>query len=666
MTRVIDQAVKSSTDKLNAFERRTARIGKGFAKVGGIMTGAGLTFATAMFGAAKNVATYGDTVLDAAQKTGLGTENYQKLAYAAERCNVSTETFQASIKQLNLKLVEFQDKGLRATTIFRDLNIRTDNVKNTLLDTAKVFASVEDGPGKVAAAMELFGKAGADLIPFLNQGEAGIEALMEQAVKMGLVLDEQAVIAADNFDTTLNDLMSTIKGAGLQIGAVLIPAVQDVVLKIQGVINKVMEWAKANPKLINTILKVVTGLTGFLLVAGPILTAIGGVIAMVGKISSVIGLIASPVGLIIAGIVALVAAFMYFWKTSEKFRNFFIDLWEKLKKAAAVAVERLKKLWESLRPVVMEVFGAIQKFISAIFDGIKQFWDKWGSTIIELFTTYFTILRTIWTTVFEAIWFVVKPIFDSLKKFWDEWGSTIVNIFSTCFGVIWEQIKMFVNVIMGVLKVFLKVLQGDWEGAWDAVKGIFVDVWEGIQNIFKALKPDEWLKPFFVRINNFFYNLRQSFVDFGKNLITGLIDGIKSMFSKVTDTVSGLGNTIKDKFTGFLGIKSPSTIFAEYGSNITKGLTLGIEKGGFETERATEGLAMQVVRSAGITNNTSSVSSIDNSSTGGVTVNYSPTVNVANGGDVQDILAALRQHKAEFIRWIDEAQQNRRRLAFAD
>jgi hypothetical protein len=140
------------------------------------------------------------------------------------------------------------------------------------------------------------------------------------------------------------------------------------------------------------------------------------------------------------------------------------------------------------------------------------------------------------------------------------------------------------------------------------------------------------------------------------------------MFTNIKDTISNIGSAIKDKFTGLLGISSPSKVFAEYGLNITQGLTGGIETGGMDAAKATEGLAMQTVQAASneMAGATTNISNIDNSAFGGVTFNYSPVVNLSGSGNAgSDIMQTLNQQRNQIERMIREFFENQRRVSFA-
>ena len=66
-------------------------------------------------------------------------------------------------------------------------------------------------------------------------------------------------------------------------------------------------------------------------------------------------LLANPIGLVVAAIAGLVAAFVVLWNKSEKFRNFWINLWDIVKGTAEVAWEEIsgffKNAWIAIKAV---------------------------------------------------------------------------------------------------------------------------------------------------------------------------------------------------------------------------------------------------------------------------------------------------------------------------
>ncbi|MGN0008174.1 MAG: phage tail tape measure protein [Desulfovibrionaceae bacterium] len=81
------------------------------------------------------------------------------------------------------------------------------------------------------------------------------------------------------------------------------------------------------------------------------------------------------------------------------------------------------------------------------------------------------------------------------------------------------------------------------------------------------------------------------FLDMGKNVASGLVDGLKSGIGAAGDAIAGMAESVKNKFKGWLGIASPSKVFAGYGLNVAQGAALGIKAGEGEAAGAAAGLA---------------------------------------------------------------------------
>ena len=76
----------------------------------------------------------------------------------------------------------------------------------------------------------------------------------------------------------------------------------------------------------------------------------------------------------------------------------------------------------------------------------------------------------------------------------------------------------------------------------------------------------------------------------GKDIINGLIEGLKSMLSSLKNTVTDIAGSIADNFKSFLGIHSPSTLFMEYGIYTGEGYAIGIDKSADEIYKSFDNL----------------------------------------------------------------------------
>jgi hypothetical protein len=113
---------------------------------------------------------------------------------------------------------------------------------------------------------------------------------------------------------------------------------------------------------------------------------------------------------------------------------------------------------------------------------------------------------------------------------------------------------------------------------WDKVTEVIAKVWNAIKNFtvnaFNALKGFVDKIPQFVKdIISYFAVLPTQMFNLGKNIVTGLWDGIKGMASWLKDKVFGFfGDLLPGWAQKALGISSPSKVFASVGKNIVEGL----------------------------------------------------------------------------------------------
>ncbi len=84
-----------------------------------------------------------------------------------------------------------------------------------------------DGAEKSALAVKLFGKSGVELIPFLNQGRAGIEELKAKFRELGLEISGDTARAAEQFNDTLDTVKQALSGLALRVAEAALPALQQ-------------------------------------------------------------------------------------------------------------------------------------------------------------------------------------------------------------------------------------------------------------------------------------------------------------------------------------------------------------------------------------------------------------------------------------------------------
>ena len=228
---------------------------------------------------------------------------------------------------------------------------------------------------------------------------------------------------------------------------------------------------------------------------------------------------ANPIGIIITLISALVSAFIYFWNTSEEFRNFWINLWNQIKEVCAPVIEFIKSA-----------------FILA-WENIKAVWDvvvSYFKTLWENIKLIFSVVKSILTGDFEGAWEGIKNVFSNVKEF---------------FTGVWDKIK----------EVFSNV--GEWFK--DVGKNIVTGIWEGIKGAYNWLKEKitgwagnvaGWFKNVF-KIHSPSKLMRDEVGKYvGQGVGVGIVDSlpdVKKNINKFTSFVSDNMGNIKSDISDF-------------------------------------------------------------------------------------------------------------------
>lgn len=166
------------------------------------------------------------------QKTGIGVEELSALKYAADQSHVSMESLTVGLQKLARGMEQAAKGGAGpVTSAFKALGIQAADasghlrpLEDVLLQVADKFSTMQNGAGKTALAMDLFGRSGASLIPLLNRGKAGIADLEAEAHRLGVTMSGEDVEAAIQYEDAMKRMHGALSGLGRAIAVAVMPA----------------------------------------------------------------------------------------------------------------------------------------------------------------------------------------------------------------------------------------------------------------------------------------------------------------------------------------------------------------------------------------------------------------------------------------------------------
>jgi hypothetical protein len=215
---------KRAEKRLADMRKEAERIGKG---IGVAMAAVGV----AAVALVKNSIDAADATGKLAQQTGTTVEELSALTYAASLADVSQEELAAGLVKLTRTMSEAEAGNKDAAASFDALGIKLRNTDGSLKSSDQVlreiasrFASMPDGIEKTNAAVELFGRSGAQLIPLLNGGASGMQAMREEAERLGVVISTDTAKAAEEFNDNITRVTAAITGLANRATADLLPS----------------------------------------------------------------------------------------------------------------------------------------------------------------------------------------------------------------------------------------------------------------------------------------------------------------------------------------------------------------------------------------------------------------------------------------------------------
>lgn len=453
-----------------------------------------------------------------------------------------------------------------------------------------------------AAAMELFGKKYADL-----------SEVQKQQTLLQMVTDSQKLSGAmgqasresDGWENVTGNLNETFRQFQATVGTPileeLVPIIQDitkafqswmenvdwdafkkVVQNIFGSLKAVCGWLIDNKDAVLTTLAAMTaGVATYLAYTTAIKVMKDGWMALAGvqkivtaaQIAMNVAMSLNPIGLIVAAVAALIAIFVVLWTKCDGFRQFWINIWEKIKSAFETVKNAISKAIDFIVAAIQSWWNIVSKFYSfifSIFTAIANFIINTVSGIVNgIKNTFLTIVNFIKNNIITPIKNIITPIVTWISDLLSSIVSTITSIVEVIWGIIqglWTLIStLFSTVIEWLNENIFGPIQEVFTTVIETIQGIFTGFIDGVQTAFETAWT--WLQ------ENIITPIQETIsevVETIQGVINGAIDGIKGAWNgvstwfkeKVIDPVAdfftglwdGIKQTASDCWNGVLGL----------------------------------------------------------------------------------------------------------------
>lgn len=279
----------------------------------------------------------------------------------------------------------------------------------------------------------------------------------------------------------------------------------------------------------------------------------------------------------------------------ENIKKTLVTLWDKvLKPIVDFVLKVLKPVFEGVFTAISGVLGGIIGVISGALDVITGLFtgdfSKMGEGIKSIFTGIWDALVGILTGAWEIITGVLEVVLDAFVGIF----TTVFEALKEFFTNLWQGIKeFFTNLWDGIVETFTNVLNGIKEffvNIWNGIKDAAISIWtglkDGITNIINGIKNT---------IQNIWNSIKNAVV----NVVTGIKDGVINIFTKLKDGIGNAITKVKDTIVG--GIQKAMDFIIslpkkalEWGKDIVMGIVDGIKNAINKVGDAVKGVASKI------------------------------------------------------------------------
>ncbi len=529
----------------------TAIVGGATAAVGGLLAVTSKTTA------------YADEIDKLSERTGINREELQRWKYAAEQSGADIGKLETGVKTLSGVMDEAIRGNAKASEAFGQLGISIDDLKtrsqedifNQIMNS---LGDMEQGAQRNALGNDLLGKSYTEMLPLLNAGADGMDALKNRADELGIVMSEDMVKSNVKLADTMEDVKSSFGGIVREMTGAFLPILQQFsefiianMPAIKSIVSGVFEGiGSAVTAVLPFLMQLITDLLP------PMISLFSDIAAnilppVITLFTQIVTTILPPLLTLFSGVIQTILPPLIdlFTVIIDEILPPFIDLFNNvisavlpplmelfdkiIKTILPPLIELFSEIIKGIMPVLMELFGAFTEFVlPPLIDVITLIVDEILPPLIDIFTELAKLVLPLVMSVFEAMQPVIEPIMKA---------------------------------IAAVIKTVVAIIKGDWEGAWNGIKEFFGSV---LDFIMKAVEG----------FANVFGKIFSGIKDVVLGIWDGIVNGIKGAINWILGGINAFISSLNKieipdwvPVVGGKGINIPEIPLLAAGGEIVKG-----------------------------------------------------------------------------------------------
>lgn len=426
-------------NEVQAVGKNLTSLGKGLSVVSAGATAAGVGLAKSALDAVSTA----DEIATLASQYGITATELQRLQYIALQSDVANDSLYKGLLKVRSAVADLASGSISdASNAVSELGLNLNGLSEGEQFNAIISAlsNMEDKTMMVATANDIFGdKLANSLLPLINQGAGALAEYAAEFDTVGAMSDE-TIEALSKFDNVLNKIKTQLSNVFTQIGASLLPLMEQVASIVETrtipKLERLSKWFQGlslgQQELYTKILLIVAAL-------GPLTLALGGVITQVGNLIKAIPAITSALNTLMAHpIVAIIAAI-------------------------AVLLVVLYTQCESIREIINMIIGTLTDLLSTILTPILNLLKP----VITMLQSIFNLLDPILNVMLIPLRIQLTLLQVPLKAL-----GLLLNVLGKAFEAFGGFVKNTFNKVLNVVNIVLGYIENAINWCIDIVNGM--------------------------------------------------------------------------------------------------------------------------------------------------------------------------------------------------
>lgn len=563
----VSSVIKDVESKVGGLQQKVKDLQpvfKGMAATGGIALAGIVAFGKGAVDAANEAALVQAQLGAALESThgaaGLFIEDLNDQAKALQRMTTYTDEAVNSAQAMLLTFTNVKGPIFQsATQAILDMSTALgQDLKSSSIQVGKALNDPILGVSALRKVGVSFTQDQQDVIKKLV--ETGQTAKAQQLIikELNTEFGGSAAAAAGTFAGKMEQLKNAMGDVQENIGNALLPYLQKLVDKIVPIVNKILDWTAAHPKLTAAILGVSAGLAALVTVIGVVGIAMGALTPVAVALGISLGALLGWIVIIPIAIAALIAAGVWLYKHWDDVKQKAGEVWNAVAEFFKNNVDKillfigpagwlvlagkyLVQHWGEIKQAAADIWNSIAAFFGSVWEAIKTIFKVAVDFVVGLVVLGFKAMGIDIVAVMGTMRDAIVAAWAAIKSAW----TSAVNAISAVTTAVWGAVSGFIGARMGEIKAVISAvwdfIKNIWKAGTDVVKNTTQGWGDAIKKIFNDVV---------------------GFVSDKVKWITDKLDAIKNAAGNVTSKVGG---AISGAFNSVVNAGKNITGFAEGG-----------------------------------------------------------------------------------------------------